>query len=213
MEPVVTKPERRERNAVATRARLLDAAEHEFAARGFQGARLREIADAAGVQPALIHHYFADKQGLYRAVLDRGLLTPSVASFSILESERDLEGLVTRFVDMLVHFYAAHHQLLAVLRHEAGDGSSILKEVCRERTVPVVEAVKALLIERQRTGEVRADVDAEEIIMATMSMVVHPFSDAGLVEAMMPGYISASAAALEKRKRAIVALVLGGIRA
>src|SRR4051794_30056411 len=61
---------RRERNAAATQKRLLDAAESEFAARGFAGARLREIADTAGVQPALIHHYFVDKQGLYRAVLD-----------------------------------------------------------------------------------------------------------------------------------------------
>src|SRR4051812_45471354 len=62
---------RRERNAAATRQRILDSGEHEFAARGFAGARLREIAETAGVQPALIHHYFTDKQGLYRAVLDR----------------------------------------------------------------------------------------------------------------------------------------------
>ena len=61
------------RTAEATRRRILDAAEQEFAARGFAGARLREIAGAARVQPALIHHYFADKSGLYEAVLDRGL--------------------------------------------------------------------------------------------------------------------------------------------
>src|SRR4051812_503240 len=110
---------RRERNAAATRQRLLDAAEREFAARGFAGARLREIADGAGVQPALIHHYFADKQGLYRAVLDRAYLPTSTESWNILETRRDLEGLLTGLIDVLLRFYAAHQNLLHILRHEA----------------------------------------------------------------------------------------------
>src|SRR5689334_18547037 len=96
---------RRERNAAASRQRLLDAAEREFAARGFAGARLREIADAAGVQPALIHHYFVDKQGIYRAVLDRALLQTSTESWSLLGGSSDLDQLVAGFVDMLVGFY------------------------------------------------------------------------------------------------------------
>jgi hypothetical protein len=42
---------RRERNAALTRERLLDAAEREFAQRGFAGARLRTSPTSAGVQP------------------------------------------------------------------------------------------------------------------------------------------------------------------
>src|SRR5262245_10513140 len=114
----------RERNAAATKQRLLDAAEGEFAARGFAGARLREIALAAGVQPALIHHYFTDKQGLYRAVLDRALYPTSTASWSLLASRHDLEDLLTGFIEMLLRFYAAHQNLLAILRHEALRGST-----------------------------------------------------------------------------------------
>src|SRR3954470_11546495 len=99
---------RRPRDAAATKARLLDAGEREFAASGFAGARLRQIADSAGVQPALIHHYFVDKQGLYRAVLDRALLPTSAESWTLLGAGHDLEGLVTGFVDLLLRFYAAH---------------------------------------------------------------------------------------------------------
>src|SRR5829696_7533082 len=90
----------RERNAAVTRQRLLEAAEREFAARGFAGARLRAIAAAADVQSALIHHYFADKQGLYRAVVDRALLPTSTESWTLLGSCLDLEGLFTGFVDL-----------------------------------------------------------------------------------------------------------------
>src|SRR4051812_14920538 len=138
----------RERNAAATKQRLLDAAEGEFAARGFAGARLREIADAASVQPALIHHYFTDKHGLYRAVLDRALLATSTESWTLLSSRHDLEGLLEGFVEMLLRFNAAHQNLLAILRHEALSGSTVFVEVCKERTVPVIEAVKLHLEER-----------------------------------------------------------------
>src|SRR3954470_12062867 len=103
---------RRPRDAAATKARLLDAGEREFAARGFAGARLREIAESAGVQPALIHHYFTDKHGLYRAVLDRALLPSSTESWTLLESGLGVEGLLGGFIEVLLRFYAKHHNLL-----------------------------------------------------------------------------------------------------
>ena len=203
----------RERNAALTKQRLLDAAEGEFAARGFAGARLREIALAAGVQPALIHHYFADKQGLYRAVLDRALLPTSTESWSLLESRHDLEGLLEGFVEMLLCWNAAHQNLLCILRHEALGGSTVFVDVCKERTLAVVEAVKLLLEERQKSGEIRADVPASEIILATLSMTAYPFSDAGICEVMLPGAVVRDERAIARRTRAIVAILLGGVRA
>jgi TetR/AcrR family transcriptional regulator len=203
---------RRERNAAATKTRLLDAGEREFAARGFAGARLREIAVAAGVQPALIHHYFTDKQGLYRAVLDRALLPTSTESWSLLEARSDLEGLLRGFIDMLVDFYAKHENVLAIFRHEMLDGSPVLADVCRERTVPVIEALSRYLEQRQQAGEVRRDLSPAEIIVAGMSLVIYPFIEAGMLEVMLPTLTVRDAAGLERRKRAIVAMLLAGIR-
>lgn len=203
---------RRERNAAATRQRLLDAAEREFAARGFAGARLREIADGAGVQPALIHHYFVDKQGLYRAVLDRALAPTSTESLTLLETRRDLEGLLQGLIDLLVRFYAAHQNLLAILRHEALSNSPVLTEVCKERMVPIIEAVTAFLEDRQRAGEVRADMPPQEMIALGMSMVMYPFVEQGLFEVVMPSAIARDEAALERRKSAIMTVLLSGIR-
>jgi len=63
----------RQRDATATRERLLDAAEAQFAARGLAGSRVDGIARAAGVNVQLIYRYFGDKDGLYRAAFDRVL--------------------------------------------------------------------------------------------------------------------------------------------
>src|SRR5262245_42288820 len=75
---------KRERNAVETKRRILAAASSEFAAKGFDGARLGSIARAASVQQALIHHYFADKEGLHREVVRGGLAAMTEGLWSLL---------------------------------------------------------------------------------------------------------------------------------
>lgn len=53
-----------------TRGAILVAARRLFSARGLKGASVRQIAAEAGVDPALVHHYFGTKDALFRATLD-----------------------------------------------------------------------------------------------------------------------------------------------
>jgi AcrR family transcriptional regulator len=61
---------------------VLAAARAAFAERGFDGATIRGIATAAGVDPALVHHYFGSKDKLFLAAVqapaDPGALLPEV---------------------------------------------------------------------------------------------------------------------------------------
>jgi AcrR family transcriptional regulator len=52
-----------------TRQAILDAARRAFADSGFDRARLRSIADEAGVDPSLIVHFFGSKRELYEAAI------------------------------------------------------------------------------------------------------------------------------------------------
>ncbi len=52
-----------------TRAAIIDAAREEFAAKGYDATSLRGVARAAGVDPALIHHYFDGKADLFAQVI------------------------------------------------------------------------------------------------------------------------------------------------
>jgi AcrR family transcriptional regulator len=53
-----------------TRAALLDAATVEFTERGFDGATVRAIAKQAGVDPAMVNHWFGGKDGLFVAAME-----------------------------------------------------------------------------------------------------------------------------------------------
>ncbi|WP_426506449.1 TetR family transcriptional regulator [Dactylosporangium sp. McL0621] len=65
-----------------TREAILAAARTAFAERGFDGASIRQIASTAGVDPALVHHYFGAKDQLFLATMnapiDPGELLPPV---------------------------------------------------------------------------------------------------------------------------------------
>lgn len=59
--------------AAERQAQLLDPAEAEFVAHGFEGASLNRILAAAGMSKGQAYYYIADKGDLYRAVIERGL--------------------------------------------------------------------------------------------------------------------------------------------
>lgn len=69
-EPIREDGSERRRDPVATKAALLQAAVTEYAAKGFAGARIDEIAQRAGVNKQLVYHYFGSKDELYRAALE-----------------------------------------------------------------------------------------------------------------------------------------------
>lgn len=64
-------PQERQRDRERTRKLILDAAEAEFAAHGYAGARTGAIASRAGVNQQLIWYYFDSKEGLARAISER----------------------------------------------------------------------------------------------------------------------------------------------
>jgi len=84
----------RRRDAAATRAALLSAAQELFAERGFERATVREIAARAGVNQALLFRYFGSKDELFRAsITDRGRL--------LLQEGPD-DGLLGRMLDRML---------------------------------------------------------------------------------------------------------------
>jgi AcrR family transcriptional regulator len=224
---LLASPGRRERNGEATRKRILDAAEREFAAKGFDGARLAAIAHAADAPQALIHHYFADKAGLYREVLERSLAAIAQVSWHILDtlgppkkrgkagkSKRfgrvELQALVDALVGMLVGFYATHARVLRILRHEAMRGGPLASELVRAHVKPQLDDVVARFEEMRASGEVRADIDARHLCISTVAMACFPYTEEAFLEAVW-SLDPQSPEFVEERKREIVRTVLARI--
>ncbi len=217
-------PARRERNAVETKRRLLEAAEEEFAAKGYSGARLGNIARAAGVQHALIHHYFVDKDGLYREVLARGLGAITAEGWDILErlapqrprrskkvmSPADIRALAEAFITSLVDFYATHGALLRILRHEADEHGSVAREFVEANVRPQFDEICARLDEMRARGEVRDDVRSRHLVISAVAMACYPFLEEPFVTRVWPVDVHAPEF-LAERKREIAETILSRV--
>ena len=68
--PRVSTPRGRRPGGPDTRGDILAAARESFAHKGFGGTTIRGVAAAAGVDPALVHHYFGSKDDLFVAALE-----------------------------------------------------------------------------------------------------------------------------------------------
>jgi AcrR family transcriptional regulator len=67
----VTTSTKREAQAQERRNQLIDVARRLFAEKGMERTSIRDIADAAGVAPGLIYHYFENKDALFWAIIER----------------------------------------------------------------------------------------------------------------------------------------------
>lgn len=102
-----------------TRADILAAARSQFAARGYGGATIRGIAAEAGVNPALVHHFFGSKDQVFVAALNLPF-NPSVLVETILDGPRERIGeRILRLFLGLWHQEETRAPFLALLRSVA----------------------------------------------------------------------------------------------
>ena len=74
-----------------TREAILEAARRRFGEQGYDGATIRGIAADAGVNPALVHHFYGTKERLFAAAMRLPVVPSEIITFA-LGAERDRLG-------------------------------------------------------------------------------------------------------------------------
>jgi AcrR family transcriptional regulator len=113
-----------------TRAAIVDAARSSFAAKGYDKASLRGIARDAGVDPALVHHYFDGKAALFAETMAVPV-NPSELIERVLDGDRDRLG--WRLVDTFLTVWEPPEQreaLVALVRSSmtSEDAARMMRE-------------------------------------------------------------------------------------
>ncbi|HSV38236.1 MAG TPA: TetR family transcriptional regulator [Nocardioidaceae bacterium] len=99
-----------------TRGAILEAARESFAAKGFRSTTIRAVASDAGVDPALVHHYFGSKDDLFLAALQVPVDPRQVLPAVLAEG---LEGAAERLLSTILGLWddpATRRPLVAVIR-------------------------------------------------------------------------------------------------
>jgi TetR/AcrR family transcriptional regulator len=209
----------RKRDAEAARLALLDAAEAVFARQGFAGARVEEIAEEAGYNKALLFHYYQDKLGLYRAVVQRmrdrigekfaQIMTPENAEAPITHER--VRGFIASAISLSFAYYLDHPTALRILAWEAAEGWPTFEQVARgSEQPPWMECGLAYLRRAQAQGIVRPELDPVQLVLHVMGMTVIYLTSLRRYQVIVPEADLTSPAALAHARQQMVDLIVHG---
>ncbi|WP_232663505.1 TetR/AcrR family transcriptional regulator [Pseudonocardia sp. TRM90224] len=145
------KPQERQRDPERTRMLILEAAEAEFGAHGYAGARISSIAGRAGVNQQLISYYFDGKEGLYQAMSERWLERQS----ELAAPGTPLPEQVRRYALEALHNPDGVRLLAWGGLQYSGPADDLDHKPRAERLQETVETIRAL----QEAGRVPAAID------------------------------------------------------
>ena len=173
-----------------TREAVLAAARTAFAERGFDGATIRGIATAAGVDPALVHHYFGNKDKLFLAAIEAPV-NPAELLPQVLAGGRDNLG--ENIVRLLLRVWDGPMRPAALALVRSAVGNEWMAKLLREFLVSqilrhVVGTLGLPTAEREARGSLAAS-QLIGLVMARYVLKVEPLASAtpeSLVAAIGP---------------------------
>ena len=160
----------------AVREALLETARRLFLSRGFSSVTIRQIAAAAGSSPAMIHYYFGDKLGLYRAMLDEAFAPVAAAFQRIRDSSSGAVPGVASLVKVYMNMLAANPWVPALIVQEVlAQGGQFRPQFIEHFAARLAPLFIQALSREQAQGTVRADLDPRLAAVSAVSLSVFPF--------------------------------------
>jgi AcrR family transcriptional regulator len=141
--------------ASETRKRILDAAEIVFAQRGFDAATTREIAALSETNVATPYNYFAGKEALYLAVIERAI-APLIRLMDEFARERDKPGAAAGAIHRVLSHLASHEGTTRLVYREIVANGPMAERLTESLFEPLIERVRA---ELRAAGRVSPDLE------------------------------------------------------
>jgi AcrR family transcriptional regulator len=165
---------------------ILAAALDEFASRGFEAARLDDVARRAGVAKGTIYLYFRDKESLFQELI-RAMLTPLVGTIEAMgQADLPLPALADRIADLFVRevYETRRKDVVRLMISEGRRFPQLAEFYYREVLSRIIAAVRSLLQRAAARGEVPEGLAEFPQIIAAPGLVAIIWS--GLFERFEP---------------------------
>jgi len=155
----------------STEEKIIEASRRVFIQKGYMGTRTRDVAEVAGINPALLNYYFRSKEKLFLLVIAREIrqfvsVAMPIVDDSSLSLDEKLKALVRNYIDMLIE---NPDRLIFILSEVRTDPDKFFDTEMQAR-----KALQDSSLVRQ-IREKRPDVDSVHFIFSLLGMIVFPF--------------------------------------
>jgi len=168
------------------REAILSAALDEFSSRGFEAARLDDVARRAGVAKGTIYLYFRDKESLFQELI-RAMLTPLVGTIEAMgKADLPLPALADSIVELFVRevYETRRKDVVRLMISEGRRFPKLAEFYYHEVLSRIIAAVRSLLRRAAARGEVPEGLADFPQIIAAPGLVAIIWS--GLFERFEP---------------------------
>lgn len=192
-----------------TRAAILHAAIHEFGAWGASGARTEAIAAAAGVNKALLYHYFQSKTELHRAALRSVFEGVLEQTLSTLQREGPAGERLLRWA--LQHFdrLVEHPEYRRLMQQEfvrvGREKNEIMPQLVKTALRTALQQVRGVIEEGIRSGEL-CPMDPSQAIYSILGPNVFYFLSAAVMH-LAAGVNPLAPSSLQRRREGLLAFL------
>ena len=199
--------------AAATRQRILDAALAEFAAKGFAGARVDEIAARAGANKRMLYAHFGNKEDLWLTVLERAYAAKREEERALRVDALPPAEAMRRLVEFNLRYTAAHPEFVALLNQENIHRAEHLRRSARVPALysPLLESLRAVLARGEAEGAFRRGVDAMQLYVTVLALGHFYVANMHTLSVIF-GADLGTEAALRERERHCLEVALGFLR-
>lgn len=158
----------------AARDQILDAAEALFARRGYDATTIKAIGAATGHNPALLYYYFASKEGLYHAVLER-IVKHLVARGAValdrpVPPPEAIRGLIAAQVEFLL---AQPNLPRLMVREMVDHDARRAKDIILELAANLFQRLCRVIEQGQQSGVFRDDVEPRFAAVSAIAQVAY----------------------------------------
>lgn len=197
-----------------TKKRILDAAEWEFAEKGFHGARVDEIAQRADVNKRMLYAYFGNKEELYEIILLNvyGSLEKSEAELIAKDKNTGCVEAVKNVIKLYFEFLRNNENFVRMLMWENLNNAQCLKNAKTENIKKtMLDYVDKKITEGKEKGVFKSDVSSQRIVTALLTFVFSYFSNKHTLSLVL-GRNLADEGELNKHKEFVSDLIISYLK-
>jgi TetR/AcrR family transcriptional regulator len=201
------------RDPDATKSKILAAAWHEFAQKGFAGGRVDAIAARSGANKRMIYHYYGDKEGLFIAVLEAAYDRARSAEQALDLQHMAPEAAMRRMVEFTFDSFVKDRSFIQLLNNENLYKARHLRKSTRVPRMhsPLIGMIDDILRRGAASGAFRAGVDATQLWISIAALGYFYFSNIHTLSAIFDRDL-ADAKSVGERRAHVVDLVLESLR-
>ena len=161
-------------NYGATEQKILDAATKVFLKKGLYGARTQEIADEAGINKALLHYYFRNKDKLFQAIFERAFQSFAPLIVQIFNNEDSINDKIRQLVNEYIDFLSVNPYLPLFLINEIHQNPKRQLPLHRIQGKLKSSRFMQQFEEKVKTGAF-VPIKPEQFITNLLALIIFPF--------------------------------------